>query len=328
MCNQSLGENLIFLISQPRSGSTLLQLILSAHPKIHTTGETWLMLHPIYALKDNGYSAEYNAAWSHLALTTFLNSFSSSDECYFKAIRNMALYLYNKSLKSTNKLYFLDKTPRYYLIIPELAKIFPEAKFIILIRNPLSVLASILNTWIKGNWFKLNKYYIDLFEAPKLLYEGIKTLSYKAFVVNYENFVDSPETELKRIIEFLNLEFDPEIINYGQVKHPNWLFGDEIGIKKFRKPEKVSIDNWLQLTKSSQSTYLGRKYLEILGPELIYNLGYNYVEMENTFNKIQDFNLNISLSWDKIFAAEQTIWNKTYLRTLGILDRMERVLKK
>jgi len=327
MCNQNLGENLIFLISQPRSGSTMLQLILSAHPKIHTTSEPWLMLHPIYALKNNGYSAEYNASLSRSTLTTFLNSFSDSKEDYYKAIRIMTLYLYNKSLQSAYKLYFLDKTPRYYLIIPELVKIFPEAKFIILIRNPLSVLASILNTWVKGNWVKLKNYYIDLFEAPNLLYEGIKTLSDKAFVVNYENFVESPETELKKIIEFLNLEFDPEIINYGQIKLPNWPHGDQIGIKKYKKPEKANIDKWLQLIKTSQSTYLGKKYLEILGPELINNLGYNYVEMENTFNKVQDFKLNISLSWDKIFAAEQTRWNKTYLRALGILDRMERVLK-
>ena len=55
------GENLIFIISQPRAGSTLLQRILGGHPEIHTAAEPWIMLHPLYALKSKGCSAEYNA---------------------------------------------------------------------------------------------------------------------------------------------------------------------------------------------------------------------------------------------------------------------------
>ena len=40
-----LGHDLIFVISQPRSGSTLLQRLLSGHSWIQTSAETWLMLH-------------------------------------------------------------------------------------------------------------------------------------------------------------------------------------------------------------------------------------------------------------------------------------------
>ena len=44
-------QHLIFLISLPRSGSTLLQRIIGGHKDIHTTAEPWLMLHPFHALK-------------------------------------------------------------------------------------------------------------------------------------------------------------------------------------------------------------------------------------------------------------------------------------
>lgn len=54
----------MFLISQPRAGSTLLQRILGSHPDIHTVSEPWLMLQPLYALRPDGYRAEYN---EHLA---------------------------------------------------------------------------------------------------------------------------------------------------------------------------------------------------------------------------------------------------------------------
>ena len=51
MSDEYLGENLIFIISQPRSGSTLLQRMLSGNKDIKTSAETWLMLHPLYAVR-------------------------------------------------------------------------------------------------------------------------------------------------------------------------------------------------------------------------------------------------------------------------------------
>lgn len=328
MDNNNLGENLIFLISQPRSGSTLLQRILSSHQEIHTTGETWLLLHPIYAIKKHGHSAEYNSEWANFALTTFLNSIPNGEECYYEAIRNMALTLYNKSLESSNKFYFLDKTPRYYLIIPELAKIFPNAKFIILLRNPLSVLSSILNTWIKSNWLKLRNYYIDLFEAPELLHNGIELLHGKSHVIKYEDIITAPRVEVERLLNFLKLNYDPSIIDYGLSKDPNWLFGDQTGIKKYKRPEKANVDNWKQLLQTSQGIYLGKRYLDILGEDLMLKLGYNYIEYVNAFNNTYKFTLDITISTDKIFFSELDTWNKSYLRTIGFIDRLQNIFCK
>jgi len=52
------GENMIFLISQPRAGSTLSQRMLGSHPDIYTVSEPWLMLHPLYPLRSEGHQAE------------------------------------------------------------------------------------------------------------------------------------------------------------------------------------------------------------------------------------------------------------------------------
>ena len=51
------GHDLIFIISQPRSGSTLLQRVLAGHPDVATSAETWLMLHPVYESRKRGLSA-------------------------------------------------------------------------------------------------------------------------------------------------------------------------------------------------------------------------------------------------------------------------------
>lgn len=53
-------KNLIFLISLPRSGSTLTQKILGAHSAIYTRSEPWIMLNPLYSLKQEGIDAIYN----------------------------------------------------------------------------------------------------------------------------------------------------------------------------------------------------------------------------------------------------------------------------
>ena len=114
----------IFLISQPRSGSSLLQQILGNHPQIHTLSEPWIMLHPVYAVRERGIQTEYNATWAHDALKQFLGSIPKGKDTYFQLIHQMYDALYQHTLEGTGKTYFLDKTPRYYFIIPELMKIF------------------------------------------------------------------------------------------------------------------------------------------------------------------------------------------------------------
>ena len=144
MTDGNLGEHLILLISQPRSGSTLLQHILASHPQVHTVPEPWFMLHLVYGLRPSGLEAEYNAQYAYLALKGFLDETPDGESAYVEALRNVALCLYEKALEPSGKKYFLDKTPRYYFIIPELHRIFPKAKFIFILRNPLAVLSSIL----------------------------------------------------------------------------------------------------------------------------------------------------------------------------------------
>ena len=132
MLPENLGENLIFLISQPRAGSTLLQRILSGHLEIGTTSEPWVMLYPVYALRHTGISADFNFFIARRGLEDFLNILPEGEDHYIQALRSMALVLYNAARETQGVERFLDKTPRYYYIIPELYRIFPSAKFIFL----------------------------------------------------------------------------------------------------------------------------------------------------------------------------------------------------
>lgn len=135
------GDNLIFLISQPRAGSTLLQRILGSHPDIHTVSEPWIMLHPFYATRADGIETEYQQRTARVGVGSFIDALPDGRNDHDEGIRRMYAHLYARVLEGSGKSRFLDKTPRYYLVIPDLRRVFPEARFVVLFRNPLAVLA-------------------------------------------------------------------------------------------------------------------------------------------------------------------------------------------
>ena len=119
------GQNLVFIISQPKAGSTLLQRILAGHPDIQTSAETWLMLHPVYGLRKRGIQTNYNASWAATGVTEFLDNYADGRETYVNGIRSFAETIYGRVLEKHGKKIFLDKTPRYTMIIDELYELFP-----------------------------------------------------------------------------------------------------------------------------------------------------------------------------------------------------------
>lgn len=269
------GRRLIFIISQPRSGSTVVQRILGGHKDIHTGSEPWLMLHPLYGLRREGHEAEYNVAWAEEALHTFLQMLPGKRAEYLQAVRIMSGYLYGRALEGTGKRYFLDKTPRYYLIIPDLHAVFPEAHFIILLRNPLAVLASILKTWVGEDWFSLYNYRLDLFRAPDLLIEGMRSVGERVTVVRYEQLIENPEIEMRRICERLGIGFFPEMVEYGRNGIEHWHFGDQGNVYRHARPISDFQSSWVATLKDPQIWRLAHDYLQLLGPETVEAMGYS-----------------------------------------------------
>ncbi|MEA5598360.1 sulfotransferase [Rivularia sp. UHCC 0363] len=282
------GENLIFLISQPRAGSTLLQRILENHLEIHTTAEPWLMLHPMYALRSNSYEAEYNHNLAQVALNDFLQILPKGEEIYVEGMRRMYSYLYESALADSGKRYFLDKTPRYYHIIPELYQTFPKAKFIILLRNPLAVLCSIISTWVKRDWYKLSYHEHDLITAPQLLVDGIEVIGEEnCLVIQYEELLKSPESTVKTICKKLDIEFIPGMLNYGIKNTHQYGLGykdQKKDVYLTGKPNNQNLDKWIDNLKNPQTWQVVNDYLEILSPEIVKKMGYSYEELRQVLD--------------------------------------------
>jgi len=298
----SRGENLIFLISQPRSGSTLLQLMLSGHPDIATTSEPWIALHPVYSLKNSGIDTVYNSNLALSALRDFLKHNGVDEEFYKEQIASFLMNLYNLAIKHQNKKIFLDKTPRYYHIINEIMDIFPEAKFIIILRNPLAILSSILKTWVGDDLLKIGNFRDDLIKAPQILLDCVSLHPDRCYRVKYEDIIMKPEDVLKDVCQFLGITYTSEMVDYGDRINREWNFGDKVGIHKAKRPTTESLKSWENGFTTPQERYLAISYLKELGPALIKDMGYDYYDMESSIEIPGGDSYDNLISWDTIMS--------------------------
>lgn len=132
------GKQLVFLVGAPRSGTTWLQLLLSGSDKVATTLETMLFSHYMSSL----FKAWDNlSSGSHLGLHKML-----SPQEYFLLLRQFAAAaLARVTDDKPTATVILEKTPSHTLCLPYILRLFPEAHIIHIIRDPRSVVASMLD---------------------------------------------------------------------------------------------------------------------------------------------------------------------------------------
>ena len=87
----------LFLLSLPRSGSTLAQRILAAHQDIATASEPWILLPYLYTLRERGVYAEYNHRVLVRAVEDFCEVLPHGRDDYVAEIRELAVRLYRKA---------------------------------------------------------------------------------------------------------------------------------------------------------------------------------------------------------------------------------------
>jgi hypothetical protein len=298
------GQNLIFLVSQPRAGSTMLQRVLGGHPDVHTVGEPWLMLPPAHALRGEDADAPYDATHAARAVRAFLAALPEGEEAYFEGVRRMFGHLYARAREAGGKRLFLDKTPRYYSILPELQRVFPEARFLLLYRNPLAVLHSLYRqTWMRRSRTFRPHHRADLLEAPRLLPEGAERLGQTALVVRYEDLVARPEAEVKRICKWLGVSFSPDLLAYGGDAPWPWKFGDQGTVRAHERPVQDRLNAWRDGLADPQFARLAREYLSRLEPDTVARLGYSAEELERDVRERGRGRGRFLLSFDRMVPA-------------------------
>jgi hypothetical protein len=243
------------------------------------------MLPPLRLLQVSEYTDQHSAVIAQKALRGFLQAFPDGEDRYIEGVRKMYKRLYEHALAVSGKCRFLDKTPRYYLIIRQLYRTFPEARYIILLRNPLAILCSTYKTWAH-NALASPDHQLDLTRAPHLLLEGIELLKDHVTVVHYEQLTRNPKEEIERLCRSFDISFDPSILEYGQHDLPRWELGDK-RVYDYKRPMTQVATEWTQTLSDPQAWRMAAEYLDLLGEETIEQMGYSYSESRRTLAEHQ-----------------------------------------
>ncbi|MGH8935443.1 MAG: sulfotransferase family protein [Acidimicrobiia bacterium] len=261
----------VFLLAMGRSGSTLLQRLLASHSQIAAVGETWLLLPHLSSLRANGAYAEYGHASAVRAIEDFSANLPGGMNGYLAELREFVTRLYAKA--APNHRYFLDKSPPYSLIAPEVLRVFPQSKAIFLWRNPLAVAASNIETW--GNPGKWNLYGQHLQRSLAQLVEAYVDNEEHVCSIRYEDLVESPRYELGRLLAYLGLEMEEGLLERLEtIRFQGGHIGDPRGTVLYKYVTDEPLDKW----KRTMCNYLRKRwckrYLSWIGRERLHVMGY------------------------------------------------------
>lgn len=189
----------IFIVGMPRSGTTLLEQIVSSHPKVGAVGElgNWAELTELFRSGRQPTKKETEAVAGS----------------FLKKLEQMA----------PSHLRITEKTPQNYLILGQIHAVFPEARILHIRRNAMDTCLSIFTTaFMSGPEYAHDR--SDLVfvykNYEKLMNHWRAILPSERFMeVGYEELVANPEPIVRQIIQFLGLEWDDACLHHEQNEH-------------------------------------------------------------------------------------------------------------
>lgn len=271
----------IFLLSLPRSGSTLVQRVLAAHPEVETVAEPWIFLPHAYALREEGVAAEYTHPIAARAVREFVGRLPGGESTYRQALAAFVQDLYERAAPGPGR-YFVDKTPRYHFVVDELFATFPDARFVFLWRNPLAVVASIVETWCAGRW-NVDRWRADLMGLTSLVDARVEHRD-RSIVVRYEDLVSGSEDPWARLFASLDLPFDRGVLTAFRDVRLEGRMGDPTGVTRYDRISTEPADKWRATLGSPWRRRWCRRYLDRIGDPRLAEMGYDAADLRTSLD--------------------------------------------
>ena len=184
----------IFIVGMPRSGTTLVEQIISSHQSITGLGELPFVSQILGDLAENPP----------------LNL-----EAQIKRLR--ANYYELVAERGTNTRYFVDKMPHNFLWLGILASALPEAKFVHVYRDPAATCWSNYERYYPEDGIGFCYGLADLVSYYKhyadLVRHYSKLLSQRIYHLNYDLLTENLEEEVKSVVRYLEVAFDPAMLS-------------------------------------------------------------------------------------------------------------------
>jgi hypothetical protein len=287
-----MQDRLLFVLSPPRAGSTLLQHMLGSHSQIATCPEPHLITPLAYlGYHDLVDKAPYDHVNAAEAIREFVDALPRGEDDYLEALRAYTDTLYGRMLAKSGRRYFLDKTPANALVLPFLRKLYPNARYVVLTRNPLAVMSSYANSFFDGDWRAANEFNPVANRYVPAIARFLREPTRYVHQVGYEALVADPNTELERICRFLDLPHEPEAVNYGEhfagdASHGKAGSGDPISVAAHSRPTQASLDKWIaELLQDDDKLALAREIVAKLDADDVRVWGYDKDQLLAPFER-------------------------------------------
>jgi Sulfotransferase family len=262
----------ILLLSLPRSGSTLVQRVLGTYDEVATASEPWLLLPLLLPLRDDVPAPGGWQPGIHEALADFTGTLPGGVGAYERAVGDAARAIYDEAAGGAPL--FLDKTPPYFLVVEEIVRALPEARIVILWRNPLAVLSSVVETFCGGRW-RPQDYPTSLFGGLARLIGAARRHGERIHTVRYEDLVGGDDAEWRRLTAHLGLEFDPASLRSFSEVRLEGAMGDKAGTGAYSGLATEPTEKWRRTIDNPVRRLWARRYLEWIGAERLALMGYD-----------------------------------------------------
>jgi len=200
----SASQKPVFIVGIPRSGTTLVEQILSSHDLVHGAGE-------IRACPAINYSIAHQLSYAN----------KPNPECMSLIDRKMveeysARYLQELTHHCPTAEHITDKEPGNFFLIGLIKTLFPHARIIHCQRNPLDTCISVFFHYFTAfqssfDLTELGQFYRDY---QRLITHWENLFPGEIFTLRYEELVEEQERVSKRLIDYLGLEWDEKCLDF------------------------------------------------------------------------------------------------------------------
>ena len=224
----------IFIVGLPRSGSTLIEQILSSHPAVEGTMELPEIISLTHDLRRSGGEGRNTAYHDVLA---------SLDADRLEQMGGQ--YLANTRVhRKSGAPFFIDKMPNNFFHVGLIHLMLPRARIIDARRHPLACCFSGYKQYFaRGQNFSyglddIGRYYRDY---VALMAHFDQVLPGRIHRVVYEDMVDDTEAEVRRLLDYCGLPFDPQCLRFFENDRPVRTASSE----QVRQPiYRDGVDQW------------------------------------------------------------------------------------